>query len=96
MTLEDLKIRAEKAVKLQKHMESLFGSHPFYKELAIMAALQDAHYLGKKKGNAEVLKLIPTDTQVANKGFEIYNDGDSVRVFNSGAQFIINKLTEHE
>ena len=94
MTLEDLKIRAEKAVKLQKHMESLFGSHPFYKELAIMAALQDAHYLGKKKGNAEVLNLIPTDQALFSAC--PHNVGTVEHAaYMLGANHIINKLTDH-
>lgn len=96
MDLDQLSIRAEKAVKLQKHLEDAFGLHPFYQELAIMATVQDSHYQGTKAGEAAAFSKIPTDRQVEVKIAEHeYKSLDEAKAFRQGVHFIINQLTDH-
>jgi len=74
LTLEETQQMAEKALGLQKHMASVFGPHTFYKTLAIMAAITDAHYRGGKSAEAKVLSRIPNEQVFAEKAKEILPD----------------------
>lgn len=86
--------RADKALAIQSTLEDAFGSHPFYKKLALMAALQDASYQGILEGRREILERIPNN-QAIDKASIRCPDGSN-NAWNEGIQYIINKVTAHE
>ncbi|RLF06001.1 MAG: hypothetical protein DRJ64_04970 [Thermoprotei archaeon] len=97
MELIEAKKRAEKAVQLQGKMEELFGSHPFYQELAITAAIVEAAYQGGQEGQHKVLANIPSN-QVLEQVKETFNRDypeTFKQGFMEGANYIINALTDH-
>ncbi len=99
MELTEAKKRAEKAVQLQGKMEELFGSHPFYQELAITAAIVEAAYQGGQEGQHKLLSNIPSNTQLEEVKRSFGQGLDYPETFKQGfiegSNYIINALTDH-
>ena len=99
MLLNEAKTRAEKTLKLQAKMEDLFGTHPFYQELAITAALVEAAYQGKQEGIRKTLGKIPTNQKLEEVKNSLVEGLDYPVTYQAGfvegANYIINALTDN-
>jgi len=61
-----------------------------------MAVIQDAQYQGVKEGMAETLTKVPIDQAIYTRSRTMGRTDSEAQSFVEGAQYIINKLTDHE